>query len=588
MAILDTDLLLVNRPGDDATYKTTFATLKDNLPAGTIVSENPPGEDVVEQGLLWFDSSIASLFIWYDDGDTAQWVDVYAGAVSGLEIPPPVTVGANPPSGAAEGDLWWDTNKGELYVYYIDSDSEQWVAASPGGIYDGDGSGGGGATVIVGETAPTTRPDGTDLVEGDLWWNNDSTENGGGRMFVYYSNNWVDTSLPGGGGGGGDFSQAEADTLYLSKAAAGDTAKGEITFEKRTNHEGGVFLRGNTSNVQSVNFISTSPNAIFRGAITDSDNAALKIAPYNAADTTDICGIQVGQGSSQAFTRNGTYAGIRALDFSTNIAGRTNIGIESNLTTSSDGTNYNFYAGGSAPNYFKGNIHIGDSATENPKDATTGFLQRLGGGTFSIINSNTGPNNPCLWLNRAGVADDTGHYIRFGLAGDYSTNAGIRGDGSGGVAYNDGSDYRLKENIVELSSTVEAIKLLKPIEYNYTTHPGKTRQGFIAHELSEICPFAVTGAKDEEELIGTLADYDGTELETDVVEPDDLTYTEEVETDGVATMVTRTRSWTATGSRPVYQGVDQTKLIPLLTKALQEALERIETLEADVATLQGN
>ena len=294
MAILDTDLLLVNRPGDDATYKTTFATLKDNLPAGTIVSENPPGEDVVEQGLLWFDSSIASLFIWYDDGDTAQWVDVYAGAVSGLEIPPPVTVGANPPSGAVEGDLWWDTNKGELYVYYIDSDSEQWVAASPGGIYDGDGSGGGGATVIVGETAPTTRPDGTDLVEGDLWWNNDSTENGGGRMFVYYSNNWVDTSLPGGpgggeggsgdgasvsvgevpptgssqgdlwwcsrsidegggrlyiyyegqwidasipggGGGGGDFSQAEADTLYLSKAAAGDTAAGAITFE-RCNH----------------------------------------------------------------------------------------------------------------------------------------------------------------------------------------------------------------------------------------------------------------------------------------------------------------------------------------------------------------
>ena len=118
MAILDTDLLLVNRPGDDATYKTTFATLKDNLPAGTIVSEDPPGEDVVEQGLLWFDSSIASLFIWYDDGDSAQWVDVYAGAVSGLEIPPPVTVGANPPSGAVEGDLWWDTTKGELYVYY--------------------------------------------------------------------------------------------------------------------------------------------------------------------------------------------------------------------------------------------------------------------------------------------------------------------------------------------------------------------------------------------------------------------------------------------------------------------------------------
>jgi hypothetical protein len=53
-------------------------------------------------------------------------------------------------------------------------------------------------------------------------------------------------------------------------------------------------------------------------------------------------------------------------------------------------------------------------------------------------------------------------------------------------------------------------------------------------------------------------------------------------------MVTRTRSWTPSGTRPVYQGVDQTKLIPLLTKALQEALERIEQLEADHATMMNN
>ena len=43
--------------------------------------------------------------------------------------------------------------------------------------------------------------------------------------------------------------------------------------------------------------------------------------------------------------------------------------------------------------------------------------------------------------------------------------------------------------------------------------------------------------------------------------------------------VTRTKTWTATGTQPRYQGVDQTKLIPLLTKALQEALDKIETLE---------
>ena len=57
-----------------------------------------------------------------------------------------------------------------------------------------------------------------------------------------------------------------------------------------------------------------------------------------------------------------------------------------------------------------------------------------------------------------------------------------------------------------------------------------------------------------------------------------------METDGVTTQTVRTRTWTATGTRAVYQGVDQTKLIPLLTKALQEALDRIEQLESN--TLQ--
>ena len=157
----------------------------------------------------------------------------------------------------------------------------------------------------------------------------------------------------------------------------------------------------------------------------------------------------------------------------------------------------------------------------------------------------------------------------------------IKMDGSGGVVLESVSDHRVKENIVDLPSAVDVIKSLRPVNYNYTWASGRTRPGFIAHELQETLPIAVTGAKDATEAIGTLADYDGTVIETEVTEPsvEELTYTEEVETDGVATTVTRTKTWSATGERDVYQGVDQTKLIPLLTKALQEALERIEALE---------
>ena len=151
------------------------------------------------------------------------------------------------------------------------------------------------------------------------------------------------------------------------------------------------------------------------------------------------------------------------------------------------------------------------------------------------------------------------------------------------------SDYRVKNSVIPLTNASSIISQLNPVSFEYSYAPGYTHTGFIAHELQEQVPIAVTGTKDETEAIGTLTDWDGTELETEVIEPsaEELTYTEEVETDGVATTVTRTRTWTATGTRDVYQGVDQTKLIPLLTKALQEVMQKNEDLEARIAALEG-
>ena len=85
-----------------------------------------------------------------------------------------------------------------------------------------------------------------------------------------------------------------------------------------------------------------------------------------------------------------------------------------------------------------------------------------------------------------------------------------------GVNYEETSDYRLKSNIQELSSTTELIKTLKPCTYEMH---GINKRGFLAHELQEVCPEAVSGTKDEEETIGTLANYDGTVIETEVTEP---------------------------------------------------------------------
>ena len=247
---------------------------------------------------------------------------------------------------------------------------------------------------------------------------------------------------------------------------------------------------------------------------------------------------------------------------------------------------FNFYAAGDAPNYFRGVVSCSGVQGANLPDVNTQtqegtyltpygqFVSTANGGSDSLANIlvQTTSTNPTRTL---------------AIFYDRAPNAGgnivgrITHDGAN-TSYVETSDHRVKENIAPLASAADRVKALNPVTFNYTTaNPDKTYEGFIAHELQEQAPLAVVGEKDAVEPIGTLLDWDGTELETEVIEPsaEELTYTEEVETDGVAQMITRTRSWNATGTRDVYQGVDQTKLIPMLTKALQEALDKIETLE---------
>jgi len=101
------------------------------------------------------------------------------------------------------------------------------------------------------------------------------------------------------------------------------------------------------------------------------------------------------------------------------------------------------------------------------------------------------------------------------------------------TAYNTSSDYRLKETVVPLTGAIDRVNELQVRRFNFIADPGKTVDGFIAHEAQEVVPECVTGTKDE------------------------------VDDDG----------------NPVYQGIDQSKIVPLVVAALQEALQKIEDLE---------
>ena len=138
------------------------------------------------------------------------------------------------------------------------------------------------------------------------------------------------------------------------------------------------------------------------------------------------------------------------------------------------------------------------------------------------INTFNGGNNEAVRFYNAGTA-----------VGTISTTGSA-------TAYNTSSDYRLKENVVAVTDGITRLQQLKPSRFNFIADPDKTVDGFIAHEVQTIVPEAITGEKD-------AVDDEG---------------------------------------NPVYQGIDQSKLVPLLTAALQEALAEIESLKARVAALE--
>tara|TARA_R100001086_G_scaffold47378_1_gene20848 strand:+ start:1458 stop:2492 length:1035 start_codon:yes stop_codon:yes gene_type:complete len=149
------------------------------------------------------------------------------------------------------------------------------------------------------------------------------------------------------------------------------------------------------------------------------------------------------------------------------------------------------------------------------------------------------------------------------------------------VQYNTASDYRLKENQVAISDGITRLKTLKPYRFNWKDDKDKIVDGFFAHEVTAV-PEAVSGTKD------------GTRTYTNVVLSDQNVVLDENITEAEYTAAQEltpptyaaTSTWKASYTCEDYQGVDQSKLVPLITAALQEAVGKIETLETKVAALE--
>ena len=97
--------------------------------ARVVASQTPPTSPT--EGDLWYHTTVARLFVYFNDGDSNQWVDASPFNLTGSGGGTNVSVGATAPIAPIIGDLWYNSDYGRLFVYYQDEDSNQWVDAAP-------------------------------------------------------------------------------------------------------------------------------------------------------------------------------------------------------------------------------------------------------------------------------------------------------------------------------------------------------------------------------------------------------------------------------------------------------------------------
>ena len=180
-----------------------------------------------------------------------------------------------------------------------------------------------------------------------------------------------------------------------------------------------------------------------------------------------------------------------------------------------------------------GNYNIGGGSGSNEYN---GFLFNLDG-TMETCSA-TGSSLINIKMKRR----DTGKVISFQKSGGTEVGSININISDNITVYAGTSDYRIKENDVKITNSITRLNQLRPIRFNFKENTSKTLDGFFAHEVQTVVPEAVIGTKDEVD----------------------------------------------SNNEPVLQGIDQSKLIPLLTAALQDAITEIENLKTRVAALEGS
>jgi hypothetical protein len=233
-----------------------------------------------------------------------------------------------------------------------------------------------------------------------------------------------------------------------------------------------------------------------------------RVQIYQALGTTVNGALHITDNATTSFLFNNTSSGVSSI-------------WTSGILTFSTGSNAYSTNGARMTLDASGNLLVGKTASST----TVAGSQVQPDGTFSSVKTDA---NPGFFYNTTTAISGTIALFR----SNGVTVGSISQDGTN-TAYNNSSDYRLKESVQPLTGGLDRVNALKPSIYKWKTN-GKVGEGFLAHELAEVVPFAVTGEKDAVTKDGEI-------------EP---------------------------------QQVDLSKVVPILVAAIKELTARVEALEA--------
>jgi hypothetical protein len=323
-----------------------------------------------------------------------------------------------------------------------------------------------------------------------------------------------------------------ADNLVVGNT--GDTG---ITVASGTSSQGSLFFADGTSGsaeaegflayVHSSNYMMFGTGNTERMRITSTGKVGIGVtSPINDLELA---------GTFQANVSANTGSYTQTFNVTNAVNADFNVHLKTNSTTIGPST--------STPLCF----HTGGSGNERMRITSAGHL--LHGCTQVPDGSHPGTsiNNDANQGQIIVASNSTGSAILLQFRNPNGSVGDIR-SGASATTFNTTSDYRLKENAVSISDGITRLKTLKPYKFNFKSDTSTVVDGFFAHEVTAV-PEAVTGTKD------AVASEDN-----------DLLGVKQGE--------------------PIYQTIDHSKLVPLLTAALQEAISKIETLEAKVAALE--